>query len=372
MVTLVICGSTGGFHNLVRTWSGPRIQFETRLQPREDRVINWLIFGGVLATVFLLLRLRSSYLREKRLSLEDSKTGALSERGLFEALKDESKRSRRHMRPLTVVYLDLDNFSAVNGSLGYDAGDAALKVVVRTMRSTLREVDVVARRQGDEFVLLLPETGAEGVPLVLSKLQQALQEVMVANEWPITCSIGAVSPVEAMIRASSNVMFSAAKHSGKNRFKHLGFEAREEPENRVNCPKCHESFVATDNASCPACGNVALSGAEAEADALRPLVDSLNAGMSKCAYRLLLDGRKTIEFHGPADITKQEVDAMVSAANSSLTGTGGTDKGVDKAIHRTGGPLILAECREIVASSGRLPAGKAVITTGGGACPQSM
>jgi diguanylate cyclase len=133
------------------------------------------------------------------------------------------------MRPLTVVYLDLDNFSAVNGSLGYDAGDAALKVVVRTMRSTLREVDVVARRQGDEFVLLLPETGAEGVPLVLSKLQQALQEVMVANEWPITCSIGAVSPVEAMIRASSNVMFSAAKHSGKNRFKHLGFEARRSP-----------------------------------------------------------------------------------------------------------------------------------------------
>ena len=61
------------------------------------------------------------------------------------------------------------------------------------------------------------------------------------------------------------------------------------------------------------------------------------------------------------DITGQATDAVVNAANSSLMGGGG----VDGAIHRAGGPAILAECKEIVSRQGRLPTGKAVITTGG-------
>jgi O-acetyl-ADP-ribose deacetylase (regulator of RNase III) len=71
--------------------------------------------------------------------------------------------------------------------------------------------------------------------------------------------------------------------------------------------------------------------------------------------------KKTTVSMIQGDITKQAIDALVNTANSSLMGGGG----VDGAIHRAGGPSILEECKEIVARQGRLPTGRAVITTGG-------
>ena len=83
--------------------------------------------------------------------------------------------------------------------------------------------------------------------------------------------------------------------------------------------------------------------------------------MADFTIRILLGDRKTVEFHGPADITKEITEAVVNAANSSLLGGGG----VDGAIHRAGGPSILAECKRIVSQIGALPPGRAVITTAG-------
>ena len=77
--------------------------------------------------------------------------------------------------------------------------------------------------------------------------------------------------------------------------------------------------------------------------------------------KLTFVNNKILEFVGPADITKETTEAIVNAANSSLLGGGG----VDGAIHRAGGSSILEECKRIVAKIGRLPAGKAVLTTAG-------
>lgn len=99
--------------------------------------------GVFLVMVCIVRKGRELYFHEEGRSREDFLTGGLNRLAFTEILTAESKRSRRHERPLTVVYLDLDNFKFVNDHDGYETGDSLLREIVRTMRSTLRAEDSV-------------------------------------------------------------------------------------------------------------------------------------------------------------------------------------------------------------------------------------
>lgn len=113
----------------------------------------------------------------RHLAQYDVLTG-LANRTLFEERLDRAiRRAKRHGTGLAVMYLDLDRFKRINDSLGHDAGDALLKMTAERLESCVRETDVVSRRSGDEFTVLLEGlAGPELSGVVASKLLNAISE----------------------------------------------------------------------------------------------------------------------------------------------------------------------------------------------------
>lgn len=166
-------------------------------------------------------KLKESLQNEKSLSRIDFLTQAANKRAFYEALEVESRRARRYRRPMTLVYLDVDNFKQVNDTLGHFAGDELLLTVAATMKACLRETDIVARLGGDEFAVLLPETGEQAAAIAISKFHPRLNEVVRQCGWPVSFSIGSVTflapldSAEQMVQRADQLMYQV-KHSGKN------------------------------------------------------------------------------------------------------------------------------------------------------------
>jgi diguanylate cyclase len=105
---------------------------------------------------------------------EDPLTSALNRRGLDEAFQKESARCQRGGQPLSVAVLDVDNFKLLNDRLGHQAGDYALMHLVDVVREAIRPTDVLGRYGGEEFVILLPDTGLEAAEIATVRVQRAL------------------------------------------------------------------------------------------------------------------------------------------------------------------------------------------------------
>ncbi len=178
-------------------------------------------FGFFLVTVLTLAPLKRTLHSERTFARTDFLTGIANMKAFFEMTELEVNRSRRSDKPLSVVYLDCDNFKTVNDRFGHHAGDALLRAAAETIKAGLRPTDTVARAGGDEFVVLLPETGETGAGIVIARLRTSLAAVMRKRRWPVTFSIGAVTfpqppdSVDDMIKKADRVMY-AVKAAGKD------------------------------------------------------------------------------------------------------------------------------------------------------------
>jgi diguanylate cyclase (GGDEF)-like protein len=146
--------------------------------------------GFFLVTVFILSRLKEALEEEKRLARIDETTGIANRKSFLETARHEFEKSRRHRHPFTLVYMDVDDFKKVNDTYGHQAGDRLLRTIGRTMKTSLRGYDLVARIGGDEFILLCPETGQDGAHEVIGRIQERLKAAVNTHGYAVTFSFG--------------------------------------------------------------------------------------------------------------------------------------------------------------------------------------
>ena len=171
--------------------------------------------------VYLVTELQKSRKEEQLAARTDYITGAVNARYFNELLQMEISRIRRYPHPITLVYVDIDNFKLVNDLFGHKVGDEVLRFIATELKSQLRVTDTVARLGGDEFVLLLPSTRQPEARLVVSKVYAKLIEKMRQKNWPVTFSMGAVScefspySAEQLVNMADELMYEV-KNSTKN------------------------------------------------------------------------------------------------------------------------------------------------------------
>ena len=162
------------------------------------------------------------------LAITDPLTGLFNRRHLAERIRDEFVRMRRHPRSLSLALVDLDGFKQVNDRFGHEAGDRVLVTVAQRLRTGLREVDIVARFGGDEFVVLLPETSAAQACLVAGRIQQALSGQPIEEHGIVDATFGVATTdddgskidQDALLRRADHALL-CGKRAGKGRVVHF-------------------------------------------------------------------------------------------------------------------------------------------------------
>jgi diguanylate cyclase (GGDEF)-like protein len=187
----------------------------------------WIVTAAALSVVlFLLVRLHR---REAELTralqlgaVLDPLTGVLGRRGFEDRLAEEVERASRHGRRLALIVADVDGLRDLNALLGSRAGDVALEQVGSILRDAARRVDAVARVNGGEYAVLVPDTDERGALALAERLRVEIQQAFAGGMGELTMSLGvaafpkdAAKP-EALIQAAASALF-LAKELGRNR-----------------------------------------------------------------------------------------------------------------------------------------------------------
>lgn len=174
----------------------------------------------------LLETTRADKARLEALATTDPVTQLLNRRALVDRLTHELERARRYGTPLALLMVDIDHFKDINDTHGHLVGDEALREIARVLQGAVRTVDLVGRYGGEEFVIVLPETTAEGAIAFAERLRDRVSQHEFASErlpsLRLTISIGVASyptsPVESVedLFARADEALYRAKAAGRN------------------------------------------------------------------------------------------------------------------------------------------------------------
>jgi diguanylate cyclase (GGDEF)-like protein len=196
--------------------------YSSPLVPYWNTLIRLSFF---IIITLLLSAIKNLVWREREMSHTDYLTGASNSRHFYEIVQIEINRLQRNPRPFSVAYIDVDDFKTINDEFGHAEGDLILKTIVKTVKSRIRNTDVIARLGGDEMALFFPDTDKTAAQVVFDEINETLLKEMKKNHWMVTFSAGVVTFVVApddvneLLKIVDSLMYSA-KRDGKNRVKY--------------------------------------------------------------------------------------------------------------------------------------------------------
>ena len=232
LLPVVICAWWGGFAPGILVAIAGTVAWcvvdhaENPATPPVAGVWNGVVrFGTLVLVASLAARVHAGVRRERWLARTDPLTGAANGRHFYEIVSTEAERAQKTAQPLTLAYVDLDDFKKVNDRLGHAAGDEVLMQVVRTIHTELAGFGALARLGGDEFAVLLPGLGPAAAATKVAQIHARVSEELSRREWPVGVSVGAVTfprpgtDIDRMIQRADILMY-AAKRKGKRRVEH--------------------------------------------------------------------------------------------------------------------------------------------------------
>ena len=221
----------GGFIALCSSVSWSAAEFYAGRNYSHLIIYYWnmvVMFGFFFSVNFALSGFKKALEKEKNLARVDSLTGVANSRSFSDLVEKEIERSQRYRHPLTVLYLDCDNFKNVNDNFGHQIGNRLLRSLAINLQNHTRTTDTVARLGGDEFAVLMPETGDQIVPKAMQRLHTRLVDALRKKGWPVTLSMGAAiylhppGSAEELIKSADRLMLQA-KNEGKNTIRYKIF-----------------------------------------------------------------------------------------------------------------------------------------------------
>ena len=192
-----------------------------QFEPETAAIICLSMAHTWLVSAWLMYAVNAHSSRLRDMALTDALTGAFNRR-YFESLAEQALEIwQRYQRPASLLVLDIDHFKQVNDNYGHAIGDEALKGLVALISQRIRGVDTLCRYGGEEFVVLLAETGAMQAARVAEEIRAKVQEAALVPGSGLTISIGVadlrrVSSVDAWFQAADAALYRA-KQAGRNR-----------------------------------------------------------------------------------------------------------------------------------------------------------